>query len=1211
MIAKFDAAISPFQRKIDTMDRSVERFQRKSRVGFQEVETRAERTNTALLALRNTAVALGATAAVAGIIRLGDEARGLENQMRGIGAAGKETKDQIFALAVETRTPIEATVGLLTRMQKSLQNQPLEQTIRQVGTLNRLLTIGGLDGNARASVALQFGQALQSGVLQGDELRSLREAAPFELLEAIAKAAGGTVEELRDLGSQGKLTRDVMVQALEDLESTSKARFGEFKMTVAEATEAMRTGLLAVAGGVSEGLGAADALAGMQQKMAAWMLENAEAGETLGKALRMVAELALTLAGARGLAAATTALSAFSIGTTVAGRAVQLLGVRATATAYALRGLRTGMAIFGGPIGLAIFAAGTAFLALSRNVKTSADRVAELGTAIEGLEGSSEKIGRIQDELASDGERLEEVNRDIEQAIKDQAEAAEMTARLEKAAIQERIDSNEELLTLQRTIRDEQRADALDALAETETSLERDAREILVRRELGRIARGERYGAPLHTLQREVNALSGGDPIAAAREYLMAQDRLTDKQLKFLEDLRNAGIEEARLRDEISKTREGATDAAKAEAEAQAEADRKALANYKENSAKLTALIKARDEATAALGRAIERGDRAEIGQFAEALRLAETELASFQDSADGAKGRLDAMENALDDLLSLLDGPNGDFGSAELDTAGEMAKSFKDQIENARENIEDLDAEDLDTLQGAVASLIGMFDGVIERLGIIKERMAEGHALADVYGEYGRTRSHSDRVTHARNASEAASRGILDLIGYAEGTDKGRGYNETLDYGRWTGGDRNLVSMTLREILALQKQMRTPENRAIYGNGKGSSALGRYQIVGKTLEGLMRDLGLTGDELFSPEMQDRLAMELVRGRRGQGVEGYRNEWEGLRNIDGAIIQRALGTQVIPRADPEKAGTDKTAEDEAARKLRDEAKAREDYNESLQETAERRELELSLIGKTAAEQAEAITRFEMMNDAKRRGIDLDEVMAGTNRTYREAIEEQAEAAGRYVETQERLNRAKEIAAERDEFLTGTVQNLKDGLLDAILEGENFADVLQNVAKMLARAALQAALFNEGPFAGGSGSGLLGGLFSGFKAIFSANGNVVSADGAHALPRRAYAMGGIANSPQVSIFGEGDTPEAYVPLPDGRTIPVSLRMPDANRLNAHGYRPQPPAQVQVLGGDLVLSDNGTVMARVQVVSAETSVAVVQKNNSAIAQKQRRK
>lgn len=53
----------------------------------------------------------------------------------------------------------------------------------------------------------------------------------------------------------------------------------------------------------------------------------------------------------------------------------------------------------------------------------------------------------------------------------------------------------------------------------------------------------------------------------------------------------------------------------------------------------------------------------------------------------------------------------------------------------------------------------------------------------------------------------------------------------------------------------------------------------------------------------------------------------------------------------------------------------------------------------------------------------------------------------------------------------------------------------------------------------------------------------AKGGVMTNKGS--IPLNKYAKGGIANSPQMAIFGEGRTPEAYVPLPDGRSIPVTL------------------------------------------------------------------
>jgi hypothetical protein len=43
-----------------------------------------------------------------------------------------------------------------------------------------------------------------------------------------------------------------------------------------------------------------------------------------------------------------------------------------------------------------------------------------------------------------------------------------------------------------------------------------------------------------------------------------------------------------------------------------------------------------------------------------------------------------------------------------------------------------------------------------------------------------------------------------------------------------------------------------------------------------------------------------------------------------------------------------------------------------------------------------------------------------------------------------------------------------------------------------------------------------------------------------------MPLKRYGVGGIANSPQLAIYGEGRMPEAYVPLPDGRRIPVAMQ-----------------------------------------------------------------
>jgi muramidase (phage lysozyme) len=68
------------------------------------------------------------------------------------------------------------------------------------------------------------------------------------------------------------------------------------------------------------------------------------------------------------------------------------------------------------------------------------------------------------------------------------------------------------------------------------------------------------------------------------------------------------------------------------------------------------------------------------------------------------------------------------------------------------------------------------------------------------------------------------------------------------------------LSQMTVGEVKAYQRQLLNDPR-----NHKNSSAVGRYQIVGKTLRGLQRNMGISDNEIFSPQLQDRLAQEILR----------------------------------------------------------------------------------------------------------------------------------------------------------------------------------------------------------------------------------------------------------------------------------------------------------------------------------------------------------
>lgn len=151
--------------------------------------------------------------------------------------------------------------------------------------------------------------------------------------------------------------------------------------------------------------------------------------------------------------------------------------------------------------------------------------------------------------------------------------------------------------------------------------------------------------------------------------------------------------------------------------------------------------------------------------------------------------------------------------------------------------------------------------------------------------------------------------RPFLNLIGVSEGTSSHRGYNETLGYGKFTGGDVNLVSMTLAQIDKLQQSMlKHPANNL------NSSALGEYQIVRKTRRMIQDTLNIPNTALFDKDMQDRMACFLL-GQRGIDkwlagrlsintlITNLAKEWASLPKPDGNSYYggkaRVTVTQVI------------------------------------------------------------------------------------------------------------------------------------------------------------------------------------------------------------------------------------------------------------------------------------------------------------------------
>lgn len=112
------------------------------------------------------------------------------------------------------------------------------------------------------------------------------------------------------------------------------------------------------------------------------------------------------------------------------------------------------------------------------------------------------------------------------------------------------------------------------------------------------------------------------------------------------------------------------------------------------------------------------------------------------------------------------------------------------------------------------------------------------------------------------------------------------------------------------------------------------------------------------------------------------------------------------------------------------------------------------------------------------------------------------------------------------AGDSAKFWEQTNKQFNDGLLDAIVNGRELSDVFQQLARSIAKAALEAAFFNSGPFA--SGGGGLGGLFGGLFGGFRADGGPVDAGRAYVVGERGPEMFVPRNSGTIVPNGGGGT-----------------------------------------------------------------------------------
>ena len=287
-----------------------ERGSRTVRRSLNDIGGSADRSARSVDLLRNAILALGGAQVVRSLVGLVDTFTNLQNRLRTVTDGQAEltaVTRELFRVSQDTRASFENTAELYARVGLATRDLGISQrqTIEFTESLNQALILSGASSAEASAGLIQLSQGLASGTLRGDELRSVLEQLPV-VADVIADSLGVTRGELRELGEDGRITADIVLQAFAEAREELNVRFAETVPTIGQAFQVLRNAVL-------ETVGAFDTANGLSARFAAALIALSNNIETVTR-VATAAGVALAINFARvGIGAAISGLGALSV----------------------------------------------------------------------------------------------------------------------------------------------------------------------------------------------------------------------------------------------------------------------------------------------------------------------------------------------------------------------------------------------------------------------------------------------------------------------------------------------------------------------------------------------------------------------------------------------------------------------------------------------------------------------------------------------------------------------------------------------------------------------------------------------------------------------------------------------------------------------------------------------------------------------------------
>lgn len=202
---------------------------------------------------------------ISDVIKYADSYTELQNRIRLVTnsqTAMVAATESVFDISLKTNQAVGATAQIYQRFAQNADRLNLSQlqVSELTETVAKSVAISGASAGAAEAALMQFGQALGSAELRGDELNSVIEQTPG-LADAIAKGLGVTTGELKNLAKAGQLDIHTVIQALVKARDTVDNDFNKRVKTLSMSFTNLETSITKFSGEANSALGITQKLA--------------------------------------------------------------------------------------------------------------------------------------------------------------------------------------------------------------------------------------------------------------------------------------------------------------------------------------------------------------------------------------------------------------------------------------------------------------------------------------------------------------------------------------------------------------------------------------------------------------------------------------------------------------------------------------------------------------------------------------------------------------------------------------------------------------------------------------------------------------------------------------------------------------------------------------------------------------------------------------